>query len=127
MIERLSRGGDRQLLLCVPESELALTVEVPAQPLVPGHDRHAEVAPDVLVVQVVEVVGYVDTISHARRLTVPTLLAAGTADEVCPLDTIESLYQRLPATRSLSVFDGLGHRYSREFIPLVAACARLYA
>ena len=71
--------------------------------------------------------GYADTISHARRLTAPTLLTAGTLDEVCPLDTIETLYERLPGTRSLTAFDGLGHRYSREFIPLVAAWARLYA
>ncbi len=71
--------------------------------------------------------GYVDTISHARRLTIPTLLTAGSLDEVCPLDTIESLYHRLPASRSLNVFEGMGHRYSREFIALVTAWARLYA
>jgi cephalosporin-C deacetylase-like acetyl esterase len=70
--------------------------------------------------------GYADTISHARRLTVPTLLTAGALDETCPPETIQSLYEELPGTKSITHVADLGHRYSREFVPLAAAWFRLY-
>ncbi|MDC7232070.1 MAG: acetylxylan esterase [Spirochaetales bacterium] len=71
--------------------------------------------------------GYVDTLSHAYRLTVPVLLTAGGEDDVCPPETVESLNSLLPGIRSLSYFPELVHRYSREFIPLAAAWFGLYA
>lgn len=71
--------------------------------------------------------GFVDTISHARRLTVPTLVTAGGRDETCPPETIASLYEILPGARSITYIPDLGHRYSREFVPLASAWFRLYA
>jgi len=71
--------------------------------------------------------GYIDTLSHADRLTCPVLLTAGSADDTTPADTIESLFARLPGTRSYTLLNGVGHRYTREFIHLAAAWFRLYA
>jgi cephalosporin-C deacetylase-like acetyl esterase len=71
--------------------------------------------------------GLVDTLSHAERLSCPVLLTSGGRDEVCPAETIESLYRILPGTKSYTHFINLAHRYTREFIPLAAAWFRLYA
>ena len=71
--------------------------------------------------------GFIDTISHARRLTVPVLLTAGSDDATCPPDTIESLFEVLPGTRSYSLLSGVGHGYTEEFLPLASAWFRLYA
>ena len=43
--------------------------------------------------------GFIDTISHARRLTVPVMLTAGGDDTSCPAALIKSLFDRLPATK----------------------------
>jgi cephalosporin-C deacetylase-like acetyl esterase len=71
--------------------------------------------------------GLVDTLSHAHRLEVPTLLTSGGVDEVCPPDTIESLYERLPGIKGLIHLKTTGHWYTKEFIPLASAWFRLYA
>ncbi|MCL5268968.1 MAG: acetylxylan esterase [bacterium] len=72
-------------------------------------------------------VGLIDTLSHAERLDLPVLLTAGGDDATCPPDTIESLFARLPATRSYTYLENTGHRYTTQFIPLAAAWFRLYA
>jgi hypothetical protein len=51
----------------------------------------------------------------------------GALDETCPPGTIQSLYDMLPGTKSMTHVADLGHRYSRGFIPLAAAWFRLYA
>lgn len=71
--------------------------------------------------------GFIDTFSHARRLTCPVLLTAGGDDETCPAETIAALFERLPSTRSYTYLEGVGHRYTVEFIPLARAWFRLYA
>jgi cephalosporin-C deacetylase-like acetyl esterase len=71
--------------------------------------------------------GFIDTLSHARRLTVPVLLTAGGSDQTCPPATIESLFHALPGTRSYTYLDGVGHCHTEQFIPLAAAWFRLYA
>jgi cephalosporin-C deacetylase-like acetyl esterase len=65
--------------------------------------------------------GFIDTLSHAHRLTMPTLLTAGTADNVCPPATIRSLFEALPATRAYIELAGCGHLYTREFLLMSAA------
>lgn len=72
-------------------------------------------------------IGFIDTMSHARRLDIPVLLTAGGADQTCPPETIEALFDVLPATRSFTFLSGVPHRYTVEFIPLAAAWFRLYA
>ncbi|MGL1891287.1 MAG: acetylxylan esterase [Spirochaetaceae bacterium] len=71
--------------------------------------------------------GFVDTMTHVKRLTCPVLLTAGGKDTVCPPETIQSLYEKLPGTKSLTYFETLIHRYTREFIPLAGAWFRIYA
>lgn len=71
--------------------------------------------------------GFVDTVSHAKRLSLPVLLTAGGKDNICPAEAVESLFKLLPSTRSYNYFPNLEHRYSREFINLVSAWFRMYA
>jgi cephalosporin-C deacetylase-like acetyl esterase len=71
--------------------------------------------------------GLIDTLSHVHRLDLPVLLTAGENDETCPPQTIKALFERLPGTRSYTHLEGVGHRYTTEFIPLAAAWFRLYA
>ncbi len=70
--------------------------------------------------------GLIDTLSHAHRLTMPVLLTAGGADDVCPPPSIRSLFDRLPATRSYSEFSGLGHCYTVPFLRLATAWLGMY-
>lgn len=71
--------------------------------------------------------GFIDTLSHAHRLTVPVMLTQGSIDDVCPPETIQSLYEKLPGTRSITYLKGMGHRYTTEFIAMVQAWFRLFA
>ena len=70
--------------------------------------------------------GFADTISHAHRLTMPTLLTAGGEDEVCPPASIRSLFERLPGTRSYTELAGQGHAYTVAFLSLARAWLSLY-
>jgi cephalosporin-C deacetylase-like acetyl esterase len=70
--------------------------------------------------------GFVDTTSHAHRLTMPVLLTAGAEDEVCPVNTIRSLFEKLPATRSYTELAGQGHAYTQPFLHLARAWFRLH-
>ena len=71
--------------------------------------------------------GFIDAISHARRLTMPVMLTAGEKDTACPPSTIESLFEKLPATRIYCCLHGREHDYTQQFIALAAAWFRLYA
>jgi cephalosporin-C deacetylase-like acetyl esterase len=73
------------------------------------------------------ILGTIDALSHAPRLTVPVLLTAGGSDTTCPAPTIESLFGRLPTTKLYCRLDGQGHGYTQEFITLASAWFRLYA
>jgi cephalosporin-C deacetylase-like acetyl esterase len=70
---------------------------------------------------------YIDTVSHAPRLTFPVLLTAGSDDEMCPPETIEALFAELPRTRSLTYIRGREHAYTPEFLFLAKAWFRMYA
>jgi pimeloyl-ACP methyl ester carboxylesterase len=70
--------------------------------------------------------GYVDTLSHAHRLTMPVLLTAGSVDGTTPKETIRSLFDRLPGTRSFTEIAGQGHAYTVPFIPLATAWFGMY-
>lgn len=70
--------------------------------------------------------GKIDALSHAHRLTMPVLLTAGGDDAACPPDSIRELYERLPATKSLTYLYGVGHGYTQAFPHLAAAWFRLY-
>ena len=69
----------------------------------------------------------VDTLSHVHRLNIPVLLTAAGDDTSCPVETIESLFARLPGTKTYCFLANREHGHTREFIPLAAAWFRLYA
>jgi len=70
--------------------------------------------------------GFIDTISHAHRLKMPTLLTAGGLDEACPPSSIESLFAKLPGTRSYTCIHDQGHAYTVAFLRLASAWFALY-
>ncbi len=70
--------------------------------------------------------GFVDTICHAHRLTMPVLLTAGSEDEVTPPVSVESLFDQLPGTRSYTLLAGQDHTYTMPFIHLASAWFKLY-
>ncbi len=71
--------------------------------------------------------GLLDARSHARRLTLPVLLTAGSEDQTCYPATIETLFEALPTTKAYCYLDGQGHGYTQAFIALASAWFRLYA
>lgn len=71
--------------------------------------------------------GYIDTMSHAHRLTMPVMLSAGGADRTCPPITIEALFQRLPSTKQYTYLEHQVHTHSRSSIYLFSAWLRMYA
>lgn len=70
--------------------------------------------------------GFVDTLSHAHRLTMPVMLSAGGADETCPPTTVEALFDRLPGTRQYTYLEGQTHTHSRSSMVLFGAWLHLY-
>ena len=62
--------------------------------------------------------GFVDTLSHAHRLDMPTLLVAGSCDAATPPDSITSLFDVLPGTRSYTCIFGQDHACTVPFIHL---------
>jgi cephalosporin-C deacetylase-like acetyl esterase len=71
-------------------------------------------------------IGFIDTLSHAHRLTMPVLLTAGTQDQACPPDTIRSLFEVLPGSRGYVELAGQGHAYTMPFIHLARAWFRAH-
>ena len=71
--------------------------------------------------------GFIDTLSHASRLDIPILLTGGGLDDVCPPETVETLFEALPGTKCYFFLKEGVHRYSREFITLTSSWFRLYA
>ena len=70
--------------------------------------------------------GCVDVMSHAHRLSVPTLLTAGQADVTCLPETIRGLFDLLPGTRSYTEVAGMEHGYTPHFLHLAKAWFRLH-
>lgn len=71
--------------------------------------------------------GYVDTVCHAHRLTLPVLLTSGTEDPLVPEKTVESLFHMLPNSRCYMSIKDRSHGFTPEFIQLAWAWMRLYA
>lgn len=71
--------------------------------------------------------GYIDTLSHVHRLKVPVMLSAGGNDNVCPPNTIESLFSKLTCTKQYTCLKNGIHIHSRESMVLFGAWLRLFA
>ncbi len=72
-------------------------------------------------------IGFVDTVNHAHRMNYPVLLTEGEKDDTCPPETVESLYNKLPSTKSITMLSGRGHGYNYDFMRLAWAWFKLYA
>lgn len=70
--------------------------------------------------------GFVDTLSHVHRMNFPVMLIAGSADDVCPADTIQKLYNMLTTTRMIYHVDARGHGYNFEVMPLILTWLKIY-
>ena len=71
--------------------------------------------------------GYVDTLSHAHRISVPVMLTAGGRDDVCFPRTVERLFSMLSGTKQYTYLKDNGHGHSREGNALFRAWFSLYA
>lgn len=69
---------------------------------------------------------FLDTLSHAHRLSMPVLLTAGGQDRLCPVGGIRKLYEKLPGIRALHETPNQGHVYSVEALRLTQVWFDLY-
>ena len=59
---------------------------------------------------------YFDPFKLTQQLRIPVLMSAGGKDEVCPLQTIESVYKQLPAReKTLKLYPNLTHTSCVDF------------
>jgi cephalosporin-C deacetylase-like acetyl esterase len=71
--------------------------------------------------------GFIDTLSHARRLTVPVMLTSGGLDKLCPAETINTLFEKLPGTKLYFHIPEQTHEYTQQFMMIATSWFRLYA
>lgn len=71
--------------------------------------------------------GFADTLTHAYRMNYPVLLTGGGNDNVCPPDTVESLFERLPKTKSYTFLHDHPHGYNQRFVTLALSWFGLFA
>jgi cephalosporin-C deacetylase-like acetyl esterase len=71
--------------------------------------------------------GFIDTLSHAHRLTVPVMMTAGENDTACDANGIAGLFEKLPGTKMHYFLAKQVHAYTNQFIALALAWFRLYA
>ena len=76
--------------------------------------------------QVLRMLSYTDAAVHVHRLTMPVLLAAGSEDHLCTVESIHELFELLPGSRSLIVASGRGHHYDPSFLTMALAWFKLH-
>ena len=69
----------------------------------------------------------VDTLAHTHRIHCPILVTTGTADVVCPPETVRKLDARLDGTHAMVTFEGRPHGYAFEFARLAETWLKMYA
>jgi len=132
-----SQGGGGSLLLASilgPERVRCVCADLPFLTDFPGSglegDAYSLLQPIYEAVPAADFwmrLGYVDTVSHAHRLTMPVLLSAGGEDATCPPRTVERLFQSLSGTRQYTYLEHQEHTHSRSSMYLFSAWLRLYA
>lgn len=58
---------------------------------------------------------YFDPLELVSNLQVPVLISAGGKDEICPIQTIKSVYERVPGKKKLKVYPDLPHTSCLDF------------
>lgn len=71
--------------------------------------------------------GYIDTLSHAHRITIPVMLSGGGRDTVCPPAVIQVLFERLNCSKQYTYLKDLVHTHSRQSMFLFRTWLALYA
>lgn len=71
--------------------------------------------------------GYIDTVSHSHRLTMPVMLSSGGKDSVCPPETIEYLFNRLTGSKQYTCLAENVHTHSRQSMVLFRSWLALHA
>jgi len=71
--------------------------------------------------------GFIDTICHAHRLTMPVMLSSGGEDTVCPSITVENLFRRLPGSKQYTYLEHQVHTHSQSSMYLFSSWLRMYA
>jgi len=61
------------------------------------------------------ILDYFDVWQLAPKLNLPVLMSAGGKDEICPMATIQSVYERLPGKKSLKIYKDLIHTSCIDF------------
>lgn len=69
----------------------------------------------------------VDTLAHTHRIHCPIVITTGTADTVCPPETVYKLDSRMDGTHAMITFEGRPHGYAFEFARLAETWMKLYA
>jgi cephalosporin-C deacetylase-like acetyl esterase len=72
-------------------------------------------------------IGFVDTLTHASRMTYPVLLTLGTKDASCPPECVQTLYDVLDTDKMLLSMKNRGHGYQYEFVRHTLTWFSLYA
>ena len=60
-------------------------------------------------IQWVPALGYYDAVNHARRIKCPVQIEAGLSDWVCPPSGVWCLYNVLPGSKRMKMFQGRNH------------------
>ena len=71
--------------------------------------------------------GFIDTLSHAHRITAPVMLSGGGKDNTCPAPCIESLFSRLNVSKQFTYLKNGIHTHSRASMFLFRSWLGLYA
>ena len=69
--------------------------------------RYPEKTGDVL-----ETLGYFDTVCFADQIAAPIIVSLGTADTTCHPESVRNLYNRIESMKLLMEIPGLGHERS---------------
>jgi len=71
-------------------------------------------------------IGFIDLTSHVHRIDVPTLLALGDKDVLCPAESIRSFYDKLSTTKALLEIKGQEHGFTNIFVQQALAWAKCH-
>ncbi len=65
--------------------------------------------------QSMETLGYFDPLNLVQWINCPTLVNVGLKDEVCPIETVQPVFDNIPTQKSLVVYPDLPHSPCFEF------------
>lgn len=57
----------------------------------------------------IDILKEIDLLNHVENIKIPTLLASGTKDEVCPTQTTQLVMGKLQCKKDIFIYEGYGH------------------